>query len=142
MSTRYERFNEMIFESYCKTTINRAILKGRMEKSKRAGREFSITTLTDAALLKLCPSMTPVEDTVRETVTFRVQEFQITVHDLDLGQALSFLTPQKRDVVLLYYFADMSDVEIAHRMGVGKSTIQRRRVDATNRLKNFLGERV
>lgn len=141
MSTRYERFNEMIFDSYCKTTINRSILKGRMEKSKRASREFSITALTDAVLYRLCDGTAPVEDAVQESVTFHVQEFRIDVRDLELGQALSFLPPQKRDVVLLYYFADMSDVEIARRLGVGKSTVQRRRVDAMNRLKDFLGER-
>lgn len=142
MTARYEVFNEITFEAYCKTSIDNAILKGRMEKSKRADWELSLSDLTDALLFSLCNDHS-VEDAVQRSIqrpaVFRVRDVEIVVHDPDLGQALAFVPPQKRDVLLLYYFADMSDAEIARKLGIGKSTAQRRRVSAENILKNFLG---
>lgn len=141
MTARYEVFNEITFEAYCKTTIDRAILKGRKEKSKRASWELSLSDLTDALLHGLCADH-PVEDAVQRSMqrpfVFQVRDVEIVVHDPDLGQALSFVPPQKRDV-LLYYFADMSDAAIARKLGIGKSTAQRRRVSAEDILKRFLG---
>lgn len=143
MTARYEQYNEITFESYCKTAIDRAILKGRMEKSKRADWELSLSGLTDALLYSLCADEHPVEDAVQRSmqrpIIFQVREFEIIVHDPDLGQALSFVPPQKRDVLLLHYFADMSDAEIARRLGVSKSAVQRRRVSGESILKKFLG---
>lgn len=142
MTARYEVFNEITFEAYCKTTIDRAILKGRKEKSKRASWELSLSDLTDALLHGLCADH-PVEDAVQRSMqrpfVFQVRDVEIVVHDPDLGQALSFVPPQKRDVLLLYYFADMSDAEIARKLGMSKSTAQWRRVSAEDILKRFLG---
>ena len=143
MTARYEVFNEITFEAYCKTTIDRAILKGRKAKSKRAECELSLSDLTDALLLSLCANDSPVEDAVQRSVdrpvVFHVRDVEIVVHDPDLGQALAFVPPQKREVLLLYYFADMSDAQIARKLGVSKSAVQRRRVSAENILKKFLG---
>lgn len=143
MTARYEVFNEITFEAYCKTTIDRAILKGRKAKSKRAKWELSLSDLTDALLLSLYANDSPVEDAVQRSVdrpvVFHVRDVEIVVHDPDLGQALAFVPPQKREVLLLYYFADMSDAQIARKLGVSKSAVQRRRVSAQNILKKFLG---
>lgn len=143
MTARYEVFNEITFEAYCKTTIDRAILKGRKAKSKRAEWELSLSDLTDALLLSLCANDSPVEDAVQRSidrpVVFHVRDVEIVVHDPDLGQALAFVPPQKREVLLLHYFADMSDAQIARKLGVSKSAVQRRRVSAQNILKKFLG---
>ena len=143
MTARYEIFNEITFEAYCKTTIDRAILKGRKAKAQRAAWEFSLSDLTDTLMYRLSADDQPVEDAVQRSMqrpaVFRVRDVEIIVHDPDLGQALSFVPPQKRDVLLLYYFADMSDAEIGRKLGVSKSAVQRRRVSAMEILKNFLG---
>lgn len=143
MTARFEQFNEITFEAYCKTTIDHAILKGRKEKFKRASWELSLSDLTDALLFSLCTADHPVEDAVQRSMqqptVFPVRDMKITVHDSELGQALLFLPPHKREVLLLSYFAEMSDPEIARKLGVSKSAVQRRRVSAVNILKNFLG---
>ena len=36
MTTRYEAFNEVTFEAYIKSAIDKAILKERMKKAARA----------------------------------------------------------------------------------------------------------
>lgn len=140
MTAQYEHYNEITFESYCKVSIDRAILKGRMEKSNRAGWELSLSDLTDALLSTLCANENPVEEAAMQRPTvFQVREVRIIVHDPELGQALSFVPPQKRDVLLLSYFLNMSDPEIARKLGVSKSAVQRRRVSAVEILRNFYG---
>lgn len=135
MNTRYQTYNELTFESYCKTSIDHAILKGRIEQTRRAALEVPLSTLTDADLYRLYARSQDLPISVSEQVTFAVRGISIPVHDLQLGKALSFLTPKLRDVVLLHYFMDMSDPQIANLLHISKSAVQRRRTAALERLK-------
>ena len=51
--TRFELFNEIMFEAYCKKAVSNATKKERQKKSKRGQIEQSLSTLTDAALYSL-----------------------------------------------------------------------------------------
>lgn len=141
MDTRYRRYNEKTFEVYCKTSICNAIRKGRKEKQKRAEREIPLSAASDETLFKLCKDLKPTETAVRETVPFYVRGRRVDVADIELGQALAYLTPQKREILLMSYYWDMRDVEIAELLGVGKSTVQWWRTTAVKRLRELLGER-
>ena len=50
---RFERFNEMVFESYCMQSVLNAIKKERNRKDARGEVEQSLSTLTDAMLYAL-----------------------------------------------------------------------------------------
>lgn len=139
MDARYRRYNEITFEAYCKTSICNAILKGRIEKRDRAKREIPLSEATDDDFILACKDMNPTETAAQETVSFQVQGEQVDVADLELGQALSRLTPKKREILLMAYFWEMSDSEIAEILGVGKSTVQWWRTNATKRLRDFIG---
>ena len=84
--------------------------------------------------------MNPTETAAQETVSFHVQGKQVDVTDLELGQALSRLTPKKRDILLMYYFWKMSDAKIAEMLGIGKSTVQWWRRNSIERLRDFIGD--
>ena len=140
MDARYRRYNEITFEAYCKTSICNAIRKGRIEKNDRAKREFPLSEITDDVLFKLCTDMNPTETAAQETVSFHVQGKQVDVTDLELGQALSHLTPKKRDILLMYYFWKMSDAKIAEMLGIGKSTVQWWHRNSIERLRDFIGD--
>ncbi len=135
MST-YETFNEMLFDSYCKTCIDRAIRRGRREKTRRGRREVSLEAATGETLNCLLASQASEWE---ETVTFRVHGAVIDVRDPDLGQALSFLPVKHREVVLMSYFLELTDQEIADRLRVSRSAVQRRRVNGVSRLRDELG---
>lgn len=135
MNIRYQAYNELTFEAYCKTSIDRAILKGRMERAKRAALEVPLSDLTEADLYRLYVQSQETPIYVSEQITFTVQGINIPVRDAQLGRALSFLLPKYRDVVLLHYFMDMSDPQIASLLHISKSAVQRRRTAALERLK-------
>lgn len=58
-----------------------------------------------------------------------------------LAEALHTLPDEKRQAVLLYYFFNMTDVEIAEAMKIPRSTVQYRRTSSFELLKRYLEER-
>ena len=58
-----------------------------------------------------------------------------------LAEALHSLSEEKREVVLLYYFFDMSEREIARFCNIPRTTVQTRRTSSIKLLKRYLEER-
>ena len=56
-----------------------------------------------------------------------------------LFRSLSKLPVKSRDILLLSYFLDMSDIEIANVLGMARSTVQYRRSTSLNELKKYMG---
>lgn len=133
MSTKYERFNEIVFPNYCKTCISHAVLRGRMEKAKAAGREVSIETLNDNVLFSFSVSSYELDSGDFDITIFEVKEFRIVVRDPDISRAVSFMTDKKRDALLLYYFMDMTDKEIGELLETSMHTIRYRRLATRTR---------
>lgn len=138
MTTRYERFNELIFEFYCKTCIDNAIAKERKRKYILAQRERSFSALTNAELYALSQNQTEFEEIEEEHELFFVRGNTFQVQDSRIGQALSYLLPRDREIILLYYFAEMNDDEIAAELRMSRATVQRRRTLAKLKLKELL----
>ena len=57
-----------------------------------------------------------------------------------LAEALRTLPKEKRQVVLMYYFLDKNDVEIAEELNIPRSTVQYRRTSSFAQLKKYLEE--
>lgn len=58
-----------------------------------------------------------------------------------LAEALRTLPEVKRNAVILYYFHDMSDADIAKLYNIPRSIVQHRRTSSFSSLKKFLEER-
>ena len=113
---RYEDYNEMLYEAYCKAFFKRAF---RMALSMADEWE---PELPDKPL------------------TYRTQGQAIQVKDQKLGQALSKLLPKDREIILLYYFLGLRDEAVAKRLNMSRATVQRRREKAQKKLKMILEE--
>ena len=55
-----------------------------------------------------------------------------------LPEALNALPERKRDIILLSYFLDMSDAEIAELLNVVRTTVFRHRKSALAKIKQYL----
>ena len=69
---------------------------------------------------------------------FEVRGIHIPVYGYELGQALSFLLPKDREIILLYFFLGLSDQQIGRVLGASQTTIQRRRTEALRKLQDIL----
>ena len=138
MDERYMRFNEITFEAYIKKAIDRSVLKARLKKAERGKSEQTFSMLSDAVLYTLAAEGTAAERAEMDRRVFEVRGIHIPVYGYELGQALSFLLPKDREIILLYFFLGLSDQQIGRVLGASQTTIQRRRAVALGKLQDIL----
>ena len=63
----------------------------------------------------------------------------ILIEDDRLAEALNALPQDGRDILLMYFFLDMADREIAERMNMARRTVNARRQKAYRLLKELMG---
>ena len=73
-----------------------------------------------------------------ENSMFDVLGYDIEVKDALLAEALKELTQRRRDVILLSFFMDMNDAEIAREMKIVRSTVHEHRKRSLEVLKNIM----
>ena len=117
-------------------TIDGAAANYFKELDNRGKREISFSELSEAQLGKLYT----VDEYSVENFFFQVLEYDIEVRDPRIAMALKKLTERKRDVILLYFFMDMNDVEIAKSMNLVRSTVCEHRKRSLEILKEILKE--
>ena len=71
---------------------------------------------------------------------FRVLGYDIEVKDTLLAEAIQSLSENKRKVVLLSYFMDMSDTDIARMMNLVRSTVYEHRKRSLELMKEMMEE--
>lgn len=128
-------YHEDNFDSFSKSTIKSASANIFKSLALQSERETELSVLPLQALQKLRTEDTYDEE---EKVMFYVQGRPVIVRNRLLGQALFSLPPKRRDVVLLFYFADRNDPQIGQLLKLNTSTINRRRNAALNHLKAIL----
>lgn len=69
---------------------------------------------------------------------FQVLGYDIEVKDTLIAEALQTLSEKKRNVILLAYFMEMSDAEIAREMNLVRSTVHEHRIRSLELLKNIM----
>lgn len=78
------------------------------------------------------------DDYSLDSMTFKVGGNTVIVHDMLLGQAIASLPPQRREVILLSYFLDKKDPQIAALLHLGVDAVFFRRNSALERLRKIL----
>lgn len=142
MATKYEAFNEVTFEAYIKSAIDKSILKERLKKAERGQLEQPYSVLTDTMLYELSQEDTGISQVERSCRIFRVQDANIPVYNEKLGQAISYLMPRDREIILLYFFVGEKTEAIAHMMNIDPTTVRRHRKTAIRKLRDFLEDSI
>ena len=136
--TRFEKFNEMLFESYCKKSVSNAINKERERKVAKGKSELSLSALTDAVLYALSVENDRTVQPEKPCQIFSVQGMNIPIFHENLGQALSHLMPKDREIILLYFFKGLKDTKVAPLVHMSRPTVSRRRKAAMKRLRELM----
>jgi len=134
MENSYEEHKRHTFDSFCKKMLKNELRNYYKEINKRRMREITFSELPDNEISKLS-----VYDTYfKDTHIFSVLNCDVIVNDESIIQALKNLPEHKRDIILLSYFLDMSDREIADKLNMVRSTVQYRRKSILKELKKFM----
>lgn len=124
------------FDSYCKKILRNEARNYYDELKHVRKKETSIDYLSqnDLEHLSILPKY------FEELSIFKVDDLEIVVNDEDIAYALKMLPEDKRSIILLSYFLEMTDQEIANQMNLVRQTVQYRRSITLKLLKKMMEE--
>lgn len=124
------------FNGFCKRVLKNEAINAHKQTGRQQQRKVTFSDLTPQEEKQLYTLDTYFEDEAAEA--FNVAGKKITPKLL--ADALHSLPEDKRKAVLLYYFMELSDVEIGQMLDIPRSTVQYRRTSSFELLKRYLEE--
>ena len=100
--------------------------------------ELLLSALTDAVLYALSTENDGTSQPEKPCRIFKVQGMDIPIYHERLSQALSYLIPQDREIILLYFFKGLKDAKVAPLLHISRPTVSRRRKAAMKRLRELM----
>lgn len=124
------------FNALMMLTIKGTLKQKRKQLSKRSRHEILFCEMNE---IEMNPPTT-IDEHFFDMTIFQVLNFTVYVSDEKIGTALCKLSARQREFILLYYFQDMNDKEIAKLYHVSRSAISYTRNKGLEKLKNLLNE--
>ena len=132
---QFYTYQEQTLDAFIKTVAKNKSIDILREYARQADRETPLSELSPSDIGKSAS----VTDSYRlYSRPYRVCNYVIQVSDPVIGEVLQYLTPQRREVILLYYFLDYSDAEIGRLLRIDNTTAQYRRRSALKQLKKLV----
>ena len=130
----FEEHIQHQFDSYCKKTLKLTARDCYRRIKRRGEREITLSELSEQDLEKLAVT----DEYFKDAYTFNVLGYEIAVSDELIAEALQTLPADRRDIILLSYFLDMNDREIAQRLNLVQRTVNYRRTSTLQELKKYM----
>ena len=125
------------FESCLKKVVRSVVKDYYKELNRRKNKEISFSELPDV----LVDKMAVWDDYETDYTIFSVCGIDIRVLDDELAEALKHLSERNRENLLMYYFLEMSDTEIAKRQNISRSGVFQNRHNSLELMKKILKEK-
>lgn len=122
------------FNGFCKKALKYEASNAHRDIRNRQLREVTFSDLTPDEESQLYTTDTYSFDEADKFFFVAGKTFTAKL----LADALHALPEEKRNAVLLYYFFDMTDAQIAQQLNVPRSTVQFRRTSSFELLKKYL----
>lgn len=132
-----EQEKQHTFDAYCKRIVKNEAINIQMEYNRRSQREVNFSELSQWELQSL-QNLRYIDRYALDRQIFDVLSTPVEIEDGKLAWALSTLTVEQRNIVLLFYFVDMKDGEIAKRLRLKRSTVQYQRTSTLEKLRKLL----
>lgn len=121
------------FCRYCIKVIDGEVLNYLHELRRQQEHEISFSELTEEQQNQLYTC-----DDILKSIHFRVMDMDVEVNDDEISEALGRLSEKRRMIILMAYFLDMKEAEIAQCMKLVQSTIHYHKAESLRLLKEFL----
>lgn len=121
------------FDSFCRKVLREEARDYERHIAWRSNHEVSLSELSE----ELERQMYVLDEYPSEQTHFHVQGYDVAIENEDLANALTVLPDDKRDIVLLAYFLDMTDQEIADKLDMVRRTVQCKRAQSLKELKKW-----
>ena len=132
---QYYAYLERSFDAFAKTVTKNTSRDILREYKRQVDRETPLEDMTPSDIGKWAS----ITDHYRlYSRAYAVRNCIVHVYDPNIGEVLQYLTPQRREIILLYYFLDMNDTEIGKLLHIDNTTAKNRRQSALKRLKKLM----
>lgn len=111
------------FDRLCQMALKGEAVNYYKHMDYRRKHEVTFSELSEKELNR----MFVMDEYGVENSHFTVHGYDIEVKDALMAEALQALSERKRNVILLSYFLDMSDADIAREMNLVRSTVHEHR---------------
>ena len=125
------------FESCLKKVVRHVVKDYQQGLKRRKEKETPFCELPDIIVEKF----SSWDEYETDYTAFYVCGMDIRVYDDELAEALKRLSEKKRNNVLMYYFLEMSDTEIAKRQNISRSGVFQNRHNSLELMKKILKEK-
>lgn len=132
---RHYEHKQHTFDCFCKKVLKCEAYNGYREISRRLAHEVTFSELPEDSMEQLAS----YDRYPWEYTSFPVGGDVILIENDRLAEALNALPQDGRNILLMYFFLDMADREIAERMHVARRTVNARRQKAYRLLKELMG---
>lgn len=132
---QFYTYQEQTFDSFTRTVLRNKSIDILREYRRQAEREVPLEDMSQADMYRNA-SITDSYRLYRKA--YSVCNHVVWVYDPVIGELLQHLTPQRREVILMYYFLDLNDTEIAKLLQIDNTTAKYRRNTALKWLKKMM----
>ena len=126
------------FES-CLKKVVRHVVKDYQKKLKRRQKEETLFCELPEIVVE---NLAVWDDYDTDYTIFNVCGNDIRICDDELAEALKHLSERNRENLLMYYFLEMSDTEIAKRQNISRSGVFQNRHNSLELMKKILKEKI
>lgn len=134
--TLYEKRRVSEFDSYCKRVLKNEVKDIQRQLTRQRKLETSFSDLSDTDLNQLYL----FDEYMIDKSIFHILNEQVALQNTYLSSALKTISEEKRTIILLSYFIEMTDQEIGEVLDKARSTIQYRRSIALKELRTEIEE--
>lgn len=128
---------QRIFDCYCKRIVKNEAIDIQRHNRYLNEKQISLSQLTPEQMAQLSIS----DEYSTDYSLFKVLEYDVAVRDELLAEALQELPKTKQDIILLSYFMDYTDIEIAELLNLVRRTVNHQRNKALEDLKKRMEEK-
>lgn len=132
--SNHEQNKRHAFDSFCKKILKHEARDYYDEINRRRGYEVSLGELSEQELAQL----SVLDEYFKDNICFRVLGHDVVVSDKLIAEALHTLPADRRDIILLAYFLEMTDREIGEKLNLVRRTVAYRRTSSLRQLRDFL----
>ena len=125
------------FESCLKKVVRHVVKDYQQKLKRRQEKETLFCELPEIVVENLAVW----DDYETDYTIFNVCGHDIRVYDDELAEALKQLSERNRETLLMYYFLEMNNEEIAKKQNISRSGVFRNRHHALETMKKILKEK-
>ena len=126
---------QQAFDSFCKKVLKHEANNGHRELNYRASMEIPMSDLPEGAMEQLAV----YDEYPWDYTSFQVGNETVYVKNDRLAEALAAIPEKERNIILMYWFLDMADREIAAHLGIARRTVNDHRQIGYDLLKKLMG---